>query len=184
MPAKPTKRFYHSDKAKAEALAMLDSNGGNISLTSRQTGLPMATLRSWRDRGVHTDVAELQVNKRRDLADVFEEAAYKFVDHAVNTIDRSYGANAMTAAAIATDKMRLLRELPTSITADAKAAANERVASAMLRYLEMRRKEDSTFPSNDEIAGMIDAACRANDADAAAVRERVLGSPQTEGPPE
>lgn len=58
----------YSDKEKASTLAVLDANGGNVSLTSKQTGIPRKTLEGWaKDRGVNEDVADLRLEVKRDF---------------------------------------------------------------------------------------------------------------------
>jgi uncharacterized protein YabN with tetrapyrrole methylase and pyrophosphatase domain len=51
------------------------------------------------------------------LDDKFEELAHKYLDRAVeeDVIDKMKGRELVTSAAIAVDKMRLLRDLPTEI---------------------------------------------------------------------
>jgi hypothetical protein len=65
-------------------------------------------------------VKELQAIQQvvaKKLDEKLEAAAHKFVDHATNdtVVNVMTGQQAMTAAAIAIDKMRLLRDLPTEI---------------------------------------------------------------------
>jgi len=42
-------RATYTDEQKASAYVVLASNEGNIKRTSRDTGVPISTLRSWRD---------------------------------------------------------------------------------------------------------------------------------------
>src|SRR5690606_36911180 len=39
----------YTDAQRAEALAALQANGGNLSATSRATGIPIRTIARWRD---------------------------------------------------------------------------------------------------------------------------------------
>lgn len=99
----------YSDAEKAKTLATLDLCNGNLSETSRRTGVPLTTILDWRDGKIPDDVSELRDNKRRELADRFEDLAHLYITQATNTFDASKGTQAITGAGIAVDKMRLLR---------------------------------------------------------------------------
>jgi transposase-like protein len=43
----------YSPEYKQMACQLLQTNGGNVDLTSRQTGIPPRTLREWRQRHAH-----------------------------------------------------------------------------------------------------------------------------------
>jgi transposase-like protein len=106
----------HSDKTKAEVLALLDANGGNLSQTARDAGLPISTVQSWRDgRFVTQEVTENSKEKKVELADMFERVAWKYLGEADkdHKAEETRGKDAVMTAAIATDKMRLLREQTT-----------------------------------------------------------------------
>lgn len=111
-----TKRQY-SDNDKATALAALDANGGNLRRTSKQLGIPLATLQRWRDGQVNEDVTDLRTHKKGDLADKYEQVVNAYIDHLLkpDTISSAKAGEASAVAGTATDKMRLLRGLPTEI---------------------------------------------------------------------
>ena len=46
---KKVKRY--SEEFKAEAVKAIENNGGNVSATARQLGLPMQTLANWQRNG-------------------------------------------------------------------------------------------------------------------------------------
>jgi hypothetical protein len=48
-PIRSTTRRAYSEQDKAQSLLVLDANGGNIKRTARQIGIPVGTLRAWRD---------------------------------------------------------------------------------------------------------------------------------------
>ena len=57
---KADKRSY-SDQEKATVPAVLDANGGNLSLTRGQPKIPGKTLQDWAlGRNAHPDVAEIR----------------------------------------------------------------------------------------------------------------------------
>jgi len=126
-----TRRKY-SDSQKANALAVLSANRGNVLRASRELGIPERTLNDWSHlaenamnpnskRPISPDyareIAHLREGKAAPLSDLFESAARKYLEHATNdeVVQATRGRDAVSSAAIATDKMQLLRNLPTSI---------------------------------------------------------------------
>lgn len=106
------KRRKYSDKDRAEALALLTANGGNLLRTATDLDMPLATLEGWAKASVtHPDVTELKKVKIEALEDLFEQAARKYIARALadDAVAKSSGKDAMITAATATDKMRLLR---------------------------------------------------------------------------
>ena len=67
---------------KAEALALLDSCGGNMSQAARLFGVPRTTLHDWQSEahGINDDVRHLRQEKRGVLADAFEEIAWRCLE--------------------------------------------------------------------------------------------------------
>lgn len=94
--------------------------------TLNNPDLPARTIRYWIQgkKEISTEKKEIS-SKEISIADYvskaldekLEDAAHKFVDHATkaDTIEKMSGTAAMTSAAIAIEKMRLLRDLPTEI---------------------------------------------------------------------
>lgn len=81
----------------------------------------------------------------RALDEMFEEVARKYLRHAAkdSVIEDTKGQAAVMAAAIATDKMRLLRGLPTEIVAilpELVAVMQERGLNPVLVFQSMRDK--------------------------------------------
>lgn len=110
-------RRRYSDTQKADALVALDANGGNVIGTSRLIGIPEKTLEEWsKNRRINEDVAILREGKREDLADRLEDIAHKLLDSMASKIPDANLSNVSVSFGIAVDKMRLLREQPTSIT--------------------------------------------------------------------
>lgn len=75
------------------------------------------TLLRWVKNGYGAPPVHVVHYKKKELADLLEDAAYQFVGHATSedVVEEMSGQQAMTSAAIAIDKMRLLRNLPTEI---------------------------------------------------------------------
>lgn len=103
-----TKRHY-SDKQKAATLAILDANDGNVSKTSRDTGIPRKTITEWRDGRHPDDVARIRQEKKRDLAESLELIAHTLVGSLNVKIETANLQQAATTLGIVIDKMQLLR---------------------------------------------------------------------------
>jgi len=124
------KRIY-SDQEKAAYLLALKANGGNLKRTSRETGVPLATLFHWRQGdGVNSDVSDIANQKAESLAEKFERVANLLVDRLAGFIDHERTTLSMvaTAAGIAVDKARLLRNEPTLISSSVELTDDERRA--------------------------------------------------------
>lgn len=110
------RRRSYSDNDKATVLASLDANGGNLKRTARETGIPVSTVRSWRDGvGVSERVEEFRPIKRAELSTLFEDEIYAIFDLLPEKRKEATYQQLATSLGIYTDKMRLLRNLPTEI---------------------------------------------------------------------
>lgn len=115
-------RKRYTDEERAGLVVMLQGEGypetlGALSKVATYSGVPKRTLRRW-FKGTNGQPPDKVVRlKKEDLADKFENIAYVMLDHAGGTdvIEEMKGKDAVMSAAIATDKMRLLRGLPTEI---------------------------------------------------------------------
>lgn len=65
-------RRHYSDEDRASALAVLEANGGNVSQTSRELGIPRGTLRRWQAGGAPPP-AQMRQEKKASLLDLLEE---------------------------------------------------------------------------------------------------------------
>ena len=121
----------YTDRQKAEALAALDANDGNLSRTSRQIGIPRKTLERWRNgEGTNGDVAQLRHQKKGELAREMTKIAWQLAGDMQLPVRRRKATLVQTATAMAIviDKAQLLRGEPTSITENADLSYDERVA--------------------------------------------------------
>ena len=107
----------YSPEYKAEALAKIKANGGNVLRTANELGIPRQTLESW--LLVSDRFAELQQRKQSELASKYEANLHRLADNISETdlTQVPFGSKA-TAIGILTDKMLLLRGQPTSISVD------------------------------------------------------------------
>jgi transposase-like protein len=121
------KRSY-SDDERASALAALDANGGDVAHTARQIGIPRKTISEWANGRVHPDVANARLEKKECLADRLEVVARQLVDLIPEKAKDAELREVAVAFGIAVDKMRLLREQPTTISRSADLTDEERLA--------------------------------------------------------
>jgi len=134
----------YSDQEKALALAALDANGGDESKTARQTGIPRKTLAYWARGHTGPAVAMLRQGKREDLAERTEGILHQLLDAVPGKIGEASLRDLAVMYGVGVEKMRLLREQPTSRTAVDFAGDEEREA-CLARLLE-RRGEGGSRP--------------------------------------
>lgn len=123
-----SKRIY-TDADRARVKAVLDANDGNVKRTARETGLPVMTVRTWKQKwereGLPAEVAaalpaaiEGEVEDldrvRNKLLHIIEEKADR---RDISTRD------AITGFGVLTDKSRLLQGKPTSRTEQSDAGS-------------------------------------------------------------
>ncbi len=106
--AKQQQRY--SDERKAEALAALAANAGDLSKTAREMDVPRKTLSNWANGHCGQPPATLSQEKKEDLASLFDS----FVSRSLGvTTDEEIRATPldkrMVAVGIAVDKAALLR---------------------------------------------------------------------------
>jgi hypothetical protein len=115
----------YTDEFRATAIAMLVGAGFEKNKTKAvdevaqyyRGKVAKRTLFRWGNGENSPAPAKLVTVKKEDLADVFERVAYTYLKHAESedVVDEVSGNAAVTTAATAVDKMRLLRGLPTEI---------------------------------------------------------------------
>lgn len=104
------RRRQWTDAEKAEILAALDANQGNVKRTARQCGVPISTLRGWvKGRGTNAGVAKLRPEKRGDLADALEEIAWKIVELLPDKLETAEVRELATLLGVSLDKLLVLR---------------------------------------------------------------------------
>jgi len=105
-------RRRYSDDDRATALLALEANGGNVSRTAREMGIPKATLIDWTKQPDRTDI---RPEKRDDLVVRLRDLQSKLLDEALKRIDGAPLNQLMTSFGIAVDKSQLLEGRPTEI---------------------------------------------------------------------
>jgi transposase-like protein len=106
----------YSIERKAEVLALIEANNGNIDQTARETGIPHQTIRFWFANKQR--FSNVQTRKLKDLDIKLDRNVHKLLDsiedHDLETSSLSQKASAF---GIVFDKLQLVRNLPTSINA-------------------------------------------------------------------
>lgn len=105
----------YSPERKAEVIALVEANGGNVKRTADQTGIQYSTIQYWLSHPGRFN--EFRQEKRVALADLAENNAYK-LGFSIATQDLTDVPlnHRATAFGIMVDKMQLLRGLPTNIS--------------------------------------------------------------------
>lgn len=115
---RPKRKYSAEDRANS--LAVLQSNNGNVLKTARETGIPRDTLREWdkNRRGVTPEVMAIQQLKAGSLAEKFERVAHLAADllSESETIAKASPLDLAKIGGICVDKSQLLSGQPTSIT--------------------------------------------------------------------
>ena len=110
-------RRVWTDREKAQALVVLDLCNGDVTDAANKLGIARQSLEQWRDnKGVNSDVQELRRIGKTYLADMWEAIAEKALGKIPEKLEHSSAAQLATIAAIAVDKMLLLRGQATEIT--------------------------------------------------------------------
>lgn len=148
------KRRY-SDEEKANALAALASNGGNVQRTAIALGIPAKTLENWSKGTVHPSVANLGEGKKVELADLLEETARKLVADLLEMASTSQ-KDCATALGIVIDKRQILLGKPTSVV-----KSDETVTARTDRYTaaleEMADQQDEGGATGDGAGEPLDS---------------------------
>lgn len=156
------KRRSYTPEDKAASLAALAANGGNLAKTAAQVGVPRKTLAEWQKqqtpRGGVADasppkkaaaeqVAKLLPGAKVALSDRLEQVASALVDKMDDPekIAAATLSQLAVAAGVAIDKMRLLREQPTSIPG---ATLSDEERARRLAALEERVRRRLAAPAD------------------------------------
>ena len=114
------KHTRYTDAERAEAVLILRTEGypdkpGALARAARDTGIAPTVLRRWAMGTSNPPPSEVVQLKQGTLSAKLDRIAHLYLDRAEETVSATTGAQAVTAAAIAIDKMRLLQGLPTQI---------------------------------------------------------------------
>lgn len=132
-------RRRYSDVDKATALAVLDANGGNMKKTATQIGIPLSTLKEWRDGRVNDDVAELRNVKRDEISTRLKEIVHLLIDAIPGKIPEASLQQITTSIGIAVDKAQLLEGSATERTEVIDNISDDERANRVAAILERAR---------------------------------------------
>lgn len=108
----------YTDEQRREA-AVLYSIHGHDTKVSRELDIPRSTITEWRKQGWWDGIiAEVRHEIQDQHIAKYHQITGRALDHAIENIGDLDAKAAVTAAAIATDKARLLLNQPTSIRGD------------------------------------------------------------------
>ena len=108
-----SKRSY-SDNQKAAALLTLETNGGNVARTARETGIPRKTIEEWsKGQGVTNDVAEIRRENRPDLLALLKDELYAVMELMPEKRANADYKDLARTMGILVDKIQLLAGEPT-----------------------------------------------------------------------
>lgn len=114
------KQKRYSDDERARAVAAVAANGGNVTKTAKELGIPQPTLDCWVRGVVHPEVNGNSVAQKKPLAEAFGELAAKLIGCITqDKIDDAPLWEVVKSAATAVDKKQLLEGKATVITAKA-----------------------------------------------------------------
>lgn len=113
--ASMAERKRYSDEERANALAALAANGNNLTRTSQQLGIPIKTLSNWLHGTRHPEAVQQGNQKKGPLADAIEEVVYQLVGMMPEKAKSADLKDIAVAVGVGVDKIRLLRDQPTSI---------------------------------------------------------------------
>lgn len=136
----------YTDEQRAEALAALEANGGNLSATHRVTGYPISTIKRWRDEP-DPRLADLGNRKKADLSDKLEEIAYALADAIPGKIDAASLQTIAVSLGITIDKLRLLKGEATEVTEVRGSDARRELAERIARLTTPRPSETTGAPN-------------------------------------
>jgi hypothetical protein len=123
----------YSDEFRADALAALAANGGNLNKTALELRVPWKTLKNWASGARHPEASQMAQNKMGHLADTLERVAFLLAGDLQDAArrERANVTQVATALGIVVDKMQVLRGQPTDISSnltDAERATRIRLA--------------------------------------------------------
>jgi transposase-like protein len=95
-------RRHYSDKDRADALAVLEANGGNVSGAAKTIGVPEATLRLWAADNQRAAPADVREESKKDLLLLLDQGRFAYAKRllepqAISTTSGYYAAMTLKA---------------------------------------------------------------------------------------
>jgi len=113
---RPSNYQDYSPQFKADALILLEANGGKVKTTARQLGIADTTLAYWVEKDCE-ESREIRAGAKGEIASAFERVARIYLDRAAepDAVEKTSGYYAVIASESAMKTSQLLRGQPTSI---------------------------------------------------------------------
>ena len=105
-------RRWWTDTERAEILAALDANGGNMSRTSRELGVPLGTIACWKLGYRWPEALQLRNEKGNKLALALEEIAWQLAAVIPEKLPDAPLNHLATTIGIVLDKIQFLLNKP------------------------------------------------------------------------
>ncbi len=106
---------YYSPERKAEVLALLDANNGNVLRTANEVGINHSLLQYWIEN--RDKYANLRQQKKEDLDSILDKTVHKYINSIFShDLEETPLNQKAQAFGIVFDKLQISRSLPTSIT--------------------------------------------------------------------
>jgi hypothetical protein len=106
---------YYSPERKAEVLALLDANEGNIWRTAQEANIAHTTIQYWESNRERFD--DLRKQKKEDLDSILDKTVHKYINSIFShDLEETPLNQKAQAFGIVFDKLQISRSLPTSIT--------------------------------------------------------------------
>lgn len=145
------KRRRYSDSDKANALAALDANGGNLYKTAKHLGLSISTLQSWAN--ISEDKAArlepLRNRKRKELQEVLRDLAYQITSVIPEKLGEANLQQTSVSLGIVLEKMQLLEGKATE-RVEHSITEQERVERLNALFDAARTRRDGSASSDGE----------------------------------
>ncbi len=103
-------RRWRTDTERAEILAALDANGGNVARTARELNVPRGTLACWKLGHRWPEALQLRQEKAGRLAVALDEIAWQLAALIPTKIEAAPLNHLATAFGIMVDKIQVLLE--------------------------------------------------------------------------
>jgi len=108
---------YYSPERKAEVLALLDANNGNVWRTAQDSGIAHTTIQYWESNREQFD--DLRKQKIQDLDSILDKTVHKYINSIYShDLDQTPLNQKAQAFGIVFDKLQLTRAQPTTISAN------------------------------------------------------------------
>jgi hypothetical protein len=150
------KRYYLIGE-KADALALLQANRGNVKQTARELGVPRRTLGDWsHGKGVDEEVRRMTERSKKRLAANFMQEAQEAVRAAAEKRPKATYRDLMIGAAVAVDKAQLLGGSSEAPPEPVEAAARRRAkVRGLITQIVERGSAQGNMVTRKEVAAEI-----------------------------